>query len=55
MTDELAADGNVDGSLLLVSCDDPHLHRQIPIHEVGLNLKPYNLTLETLNSDQHEG
>lgn len=34
MADELAADGNVDGRLLLVSCDDPHLHRQMPIHEV---------------------
>ena len=34
MADELAADGNVDGGLLLVSCDDPHLHRQTPIPEV---------------------
>lgn len=55
MADELAADGNVDGSLLLVSCDDPHLHRQMPIYDVGLNHKPYILTFKTLNSDQHQG
>lgn len=27
VADELAADGNVDGSLLLVACDHPNLQR----------------------------
>ena len=29
MADELAADGNVDGCLLLVSSDHPHLQQHV--------------------------
>ena len=29
VADELAADGNVDGGLLLVACDDPYLQQEI--------------------------
>lgn len=46
MADELAADGDVDGGLLLVACDDPDLHRQMPIHEVVLS--------STLHTGQHQ-